>query len=73
MIPPYHINVFWSEQDACWIADAPDLEFCSAHGNTPVEAVAEIQIALEAWLDVARQEGKPIPQPCYRPATTAAQ
>lgn len=73
MIPPYHINVFWSVEDACWIADVPDLEFCSAHGKTPAEAVAEIQTAMEAWLEVAREEGKSIPQPRYRPATTAAE
>ena len=28
----YHINLFWSDDDQCWIADIPDLKFCSAHG-----------------------------------------
>lgn len=63
----YHINVFWSEEDSCWIADVPDLKYCSAHGDTPEEAVREIQIAVDAWLEVARAHGDPIPQPRYRP------
>ncbi|HEX8193220.1 MAG TPA: type II toxin-antitoxin system HicB family antitoxin [Allosphingosinicella sp.] len=68
MPPRYHINVFWSDEDGCWIADVPDLRYCSAHGSTPAEAVAEAQEAMAMWLDVARDEGIPIPQPRYRPA-----
>ena len=51
----YHINVFWSNEDECWIADVPDLEHCTAHGATPVEAVRQVEIAMEAWLDAARR------------------
>jgi predicted RNase H-like HicB family nuclease len=68
MPPRYHINVFWSDEDGCWIADVPDLRYCSAHGSTPAEAVAEAQEAMTMWLEVARDEGIPIPQPQYRPA-----
>jgi hypothetical protein len=25
----YHINVFYSEKDKCYVADIPDLKFCS--------------------------------------------
>ena len=32
--PHYHINLFWSAEDECWIADVPDLKPCSAHGDT---------------------------------------
>ena len=66
--PHYHINLFWSDDDACWIADVPDLRFCSAHGDTPDEALREVQIAMGAWLDVQREEGRPAPEPRYRPA-----
>jgi predicted RNase H-like HicB family nuclease len=69
----YHINVFWSEPDGAWIADVPDLEFCSAHGRTPVEAVSEVEVAMKAWLDAAREAGKPVPEPRYRPAIYAAE
>ena len=64
----YHINVFYSEEDGCYIADIPDLRYCSASGSTPEEAVREVQIAKIAWLKVARDRGKPIPKPTYRPA-----
>lgn len=64
----YHINIFFSEDDAGYIADIPDLEACSAFGNTPEEALKEVQIAKEVWIEAARAEGKPIPRPKYRPA-----
>ena len=64
----YHINIFYSEEDGGYIADIPDLESCSAFGATPEEALAQVQIAKNAWLDAARAEGKRIPKPRYRPA-----
>ncbi|MBI4454804.1 MAG: type II toxin-antitoxin system HicB family antitoxin [Acidobacteria bacterium] len=63
----YHIDIFVSEEDGGYIADIPDLEACSASGATPQEALAQLELAKKAWLDAARQEGKPIPQPRYRP------
>lgn len=68
----YHINVFWSEEDGCWIADVPDLRPCSAHGETPVAALEEAQVAIQLWLDVAQERGFAIPEPCYRPAIYAS-
>ncbi len=64
----YHINVFYSEEDECYIADIPDLKFCSAHGETPEEALREVLVAKEGWLAVAQEKGYPIPEPRYRPA-----
>jgi predicted RNase H-like HicB family nuclease len=64
----YHINIFHSEEDAGYIADIPDLESCSAFGDTPEAALAEVKLAKLAWLEAARAEGRPIPQPKYRPA-----
>ena len=63
----YHINIFYSEDDAGYIADIPDLESCSAFGDTPDEALHEVQRAKELWMEAARAEGKPIPSPKYRP------
>lgn len=65
----YHINIFWSAEDGGYIADLPDLVTCSAFGSTAEQALAEVEIAKEAWLAVAREEGKPMPEPRYRPAT----
>ncbi len=63
----YHINIFYSEEDGGYIADIPDLESCSAFGETPEQALAELERAKEAWLEAAHAEGKPIPPPRYRP------
>ena len=62
----YHINIFYSEEDEGYIADIPDLQFCSAFGETPEEALREVQTAKAAWLEAARAEGKPIPPPRYK-------
>jgi predicted RNase H-like HicB family nuclease len=64
----YHINVFWSDEDHSWVADIPDLQYCSAFGATPEEAVAEVEKARELWLETARERGQPIPTALYRPA-----
>ncbi len=63
----YHINIFYSEEDGGYIADIPDLEACSAFGETPAKALEEVQKAKELWLQAATAEGKPIPAPRYRP------
>ncbi len=64
----YHINVFYSEEDAAYVADIPDLEACSAFGATAEEALAEVERAKQAWLVVAREADRTIPEPRYRPA-----
>jgi predicted RNase H-like HicB family nuclease len=63
----YHINIFFSEEDDGYIADIPDLDSCSAFGDTPEEALAEVEEAKKIWLEAATAQGKPIPQPRYRP------
>lgn len=73
MTARYHINLFWSDEDGAWVADVPDLRSCSAFGETPAEALAEVEQAMEAWLIVAREDGLPIPEPRYRPAKYAAE
>lgn len=57
----YDINIFWSDEDDSYVADIPDLQFCSAFGKTPEEALAEVEIAKENWLAAAQETGKPIP------------
>lgn len=64
----YHINIFYSEDDDEYIADIPDLRFCSAFGPTPEEALKEVLKAKNAWLEAAKAEGKPVPLPRYKPA-----
>jgi predicted RNase H-like HicB family nuclease len=62
----YHINAFYSEEDEAYIADIPDFEMCSAFGDTPEEALAQVLVAKEAMIQVMRQKGLAIPEPKYR-------
>ena len=64
----YHINVFYSSEDGGYIADIPDLKFCSAFGKTPGDALREVLLAKDAWLATARDAQMTIPRPRYRPA-----
>ncbi len=64
----YHINIFYSEEDEEYIADIPDLKYCSASGETPEEALREVLLAKSLWLEVAREKGRTVPKPQYRPA-----
>jgi predicted RNase H-like HicB family nuclease len=34
IVSHFHINVFYSDEDKSWVADIPDLQFCSAFGAT---------------------------------------
>ena len=61
------VIVLYSEEDGGYIADIPDLKYCSAFGDTPEEAVREVEIAKAAWLEAARAIGKPIPEPKSHP------
>ena len=63
----YQINLFFSEEDGGYIADIPDLKYCSAFGETPAEALVELELAKKVWLEVARETGKAIPRPKYKP------
>ena len=67
----YHINVFYSAEDGGYIADVPDLDACSAFGASPEQALAEVEIAKEAWIAAALELGRPVPAPRYRPAIYA--
>jgi predicted RNase H-like HicB family nuclease len=68
----YPILVYYTEEDGGYFAVVPDLPGCSAHGETPEEAVREAQVAQRLWLEVAREIGKPIPAPTRRPALCEA-
>lgn len=64
----YHTNIFYSQEGGEHIADIPDLRYCSASGATPEDALREVLVAKVLWLEAAQRNGKPIPEPRYRPA-----
>ena len=59
----YRVHLAWSDADQSWIATVPDLPYCAADGATPQEALDNAQEAIDVWLDVAQETGKPIPSP----------
>lgn len=72
MIPKYYINLFWSEPDGAWVADVPELQSCSAFGDTPAQALAEIDQANRSLARRSARGWLPIPEPRYCAATRAA-
>lgn len=61
----YAIVIFYSEEDGGYIADVPDLKYCSAFGETPEKVMQEILIARKAWLESLLTDNQPLPQPKF--------
>lgn len=59
----YPVTIFYSEEDRGYIAVAPDLKGCSALGDALQEALVELEMAIDLWVAVARQDSTPIPEP----------
>jgi predicted RNase H-like HicB family nuclease len=62
----YTIEIFWSDEDGCFIACVPDLENCAAWGVTYEEALARAHLAIQADLVSRRVFGESIPDPTSR-------
>ncbi|MCF6126642.1 MULTISPECIES: type II toxin-antitoxin system HicB family antitoxin [Mesorhizobium] len=41
----------------------PDLPGCVSDGDTPEEAIANVQDAIAAWIEAAHELGRSIPRP----------
>lgn len=63
----YYISIFYSEEDQAYVADIPDLEYCSALGNTPQEALTEVMKARDAWISAAKEANREIPSARFKP------
>ena len=63
MSQKYEIILYWSDDDQVFIAEAPELPGCVAHGDTQQTALQNVNDAIALWLDTARQLGRPLPQP----------
>jgi len=59
----YRMVLSWSETDGAWLVQVPELPGAMADGATPQEAVANAERIIEEWLEVAREENRPIPTP----------
>jgi len=59
----YEIIIYWSDADQAFLAEAPELPGCMAHGDSYEEALRNVRDAMAFWLDVAREQGESIPIP----------
>ena len=60
--PKYTIEIFWSDEDGGYIANVPDLTYCSAFGESYEEALREVLVAMELYLDTLMELGRPLPE-----------
>ncbi len=58
----YRIMLSWSNEDQAFVAEAPELPGCMAHGDDQVSALRNIKEAMGFWIDRAREPGRPVPQ-----------
>jgi predicted RNase H-like HicB family nuclease len=59
----YEIVIYWDDVDKIFVAEVPELAGCIAHGETQIEAVKNVNDAVELWLETAREFGDEIPEP----------
>ena len=59
----YEIIIFWSNEDNAFIAEAPELPGCMAHGDSHEAALANIRSAMELWIETAKEFGDKVPEP----------
>ena len=59
----YQVNIRWSDADRAFIASIPELPGCMTDGATREEALQELQVVAQEWIETARSMGRKIPEP----------
>jgi predicted RNase H-like HicB family nuclease len=59
----YEIIIYWSDADETFVAEVPELPGCAADGKNYEEALANVVRISEEWIEMAKQLGRPVPQP----------
>jgi predicted RNase H-like HicB family nuclease len=59
----YEIIIYWSEEDQAYIAEVPELPGCAADGQTYKQALANVEVIIQEWLETARELNRPVPTP----------
>jgi len=59
----YEVIIYWSEQDKAFIAEVSELPGCAADGATHQEALTNVEVVIQEWIETAKQLGRPIPEP----------
>ncbi|HYE49487.1 MAG TPA: type II toxin-antitoxin system HicB family antitoxin [Azospirillaceae bacterium] len=65
MIHPYPLRLrpLTEDEGGGWLAEVPDLPGCMSDGETPEEAVRNVQDAIASWIEAAGEDGRPVPSP----------
>jgi predicted RNase H-like HicB family nuclease len=59
----YEVIIYWSDEDSAFIAEIPELPGCAADGPTPQDALREVQVVAQEWIETARELGRAVPEP----------
>ena len=59
----YEVIIYWSDEDQAFIAEVPELPGCAADGATYQEALANVEVVMQEWIETAKELGRPIPEP----------
>lgn len=59
----HEIILYWSDEDQSFIAEIPELAGCAADGPTRQEALANVEIVIDEWIETAKELGRAIPEP----------
>ena len=66
-MPKRTIIICWSVEDKAFIAEVPELPGCAADGKTRREALKNVEVVTQEWIETAKELGRPIPEPKARP------
>ena len=59
----YEIIIYWSDEDDAFIAEVPELPGCMADGATYSEAIANVGVIIDEWIQTAKDLDREIPEP----------
>ena len=59
----HEIILYWSDYDQSFIAEVPELPGCAADGPTRQEALANVEVVIDEWIETAKDLGRAIPEP----------
>lgn len=59
----YELIVFWEKADQIFVVDVPELRGCMAHGKSRREAIVNAELAIDLWVETAKEDGVAIPEP----------
>lgn len=59
----YEVIIYWSQEDQAFIAEVPELPGCAADGETYQEALQNVELIMQQWIETAQQLGRIVPQP----------